>query len=153
MRTEMEARKLSPLILAFAGLILLGLFTPATSAEAASKARIPKCSISSYGFEPVRTSHWNPGCTGGSYDFRKFRWAGWGNVAVGTGRVALRVCRPDCVHGYLVTFRARLRAKRVRWCHGTRMYTRVISRVRYSRGNPLGMPAGWQRRSFPMHCN
>ena len=135
-------------------LIALVLLTPVTSgsADPAQRPRLAQCSYSGYGFEAVRTSHWNPGCTGGSPNFIRFHWPRWGRVAVGLGRVSLRVCDPHCWDGYQVIYRARLRASRPFWCNGVRMYGRVVGLIRYKRGNPLGHPPGWDRWPFKMNC-
>lgn len=118
-----------------------------------SRPRIPNCGYSGYGFKPVRTSFWDPGCTGGSPKFYSLSGSRWGRVAKGHGRVSIRVCDPDCVNGYQVSYKAKLRASRVGWCHGTRMYRHVVSWIRYRSGDPNGHKPGWERWAFRISCS
>ena len=100
---------------------LIGVEAPAaTDARtfAAGTVYLPKCGNSAYG-GAIRLRSWSPGCAGSSPYFKRLRWRRWGSVAAGRGRVLVCTYR-DCD-----TSRGSIRAYRIRWCDGKRMFTRT----------------------------
>jgi hypothetical protein len=89
-------------------------------------------------------------CGDANFRLANVTWKGW-NHAVATGRAVARVniCEPDCASGHVASFRARVRAYRVRRCADTTgkyQYTRL----RITFAGPK--PAGPSRFVQPFNC-